>query len=89
MQTKIRISGQNNGNFTLHSAIVNSNCEVKTFFNDFILVFASKKEAFNALSKGYQKLRIEEPTEVGKISGINYRRASFLSYDASQAVIEN
>lgn len=79
-----------NGNFTLRSAIANHECEIKKSFNDFRLVFPTKKAARKALWEGFKELRSKYPEEVGGISGINYAKRSLLTYDSSVArIVEN
>lgn len=79
-----------NGNFTLRSAIANHECEIKKSFNDFRLVFPTKKAARKALWEAFKYLRSQYPEEVGGISGINYAKQSLLTYDSSIArIVEN
>ena len=88
MKTIIWITGQPNGNSTLKNALVASGeCEVKKHFADYKLIFETKKEAVNALSKSFQKLKQEE-SEFYKKDGITYFRGERLVYDASKAVIQ-
>lgn len=83
MKTSIYISGQIGGNHTLRNAIGGCQVEVKKrmFFATEIL-FATKKEAVNALAGAYQDLRKDSNWPV-----VRYVRGNFLAYDASKALI--
>jgi hypothetical protein len=85
MKTTIMITGQIMSVSTLKSAIQTNDCEVKKFFNDYKLIFNTKKEAVKALSDAYQHLRSDK--EDWEASCPNYRRGMSLSYDAGRAYI--
>lgn len=87
MKTSITISGQISGNQTLRNAIYSLNCETKKLqFNNYEIIFPTKKEAVKALSDAFQTLKSEE-LEYYKDGGISYSRGSYLQYDASTATI--
>ena len=87
MKTSITISGQISGNFTLLNAISTSESETKKLqFNNYEIIFQTKKQAVKALSNAFQQLKSDE-LEYYKEGGINYSRSSFLEYDASTATL--
>jgi hypothetical protein len=87
MKTSITISGQISGNFKLLNAIASFESETKKLqFNNYEVIFPTKKQAVKALSAAFQQLKSDE-LEYYNEGGINYSRASFLEYDASTATI--
>jgi len=85
MKTSIYINGQPMGNSTLKIAIQTNDCEVKKHFQNYELLFNTKKEAVKALSDGYQYLKSD--TEDWENSCASYQRGTVLNYDASYAKI--
>jgi hypothetical protein len=83
MQTSIYISGQISGNLTLMNAIKTFDSETKKEFNNYKIIFKTKKEAKKALWAAYQYLRCNEP----EFNGINYSKHGSMRYDASTATI--
>ena len=87
MKTNIRITGQPMGNLKLRSACITDELvEEKKFFNDFVLIYPSKKYAVKALSEAYQHLKSDK--EDWGASCATYRRGISITYDASRACIE-
>ncbi|MBK5213381.1 MAG: hypothetical protein JJE55_06950 [Flavobacteriaceae bacterium] len=87
MTTSIIISGQISGNHTLHNAICTYESETKKLnFNNYEIIFPTKGKAVKALSEAFQTLKNDE-VDYYKQGGISYVRGSFLSYDASNAKI--
>jgi hypothetical protein len=89
MKTSIIISGQISGNLTLHNAISTFESETKKLnFNNYEIIFPTKGKAIKALSKAFQTLKNDE-VDYYKQGGISYQRGSSLSYDASNARIND
>jgi ferritin-like metal-binding protein YciE len=82
MKTTIIITGQFAGNIILKNAIQTNNCEVKKHFNNFTIVFNSKKEVVKALQEANQYM-IRNGYNIG--SWFSYTRGKSISYDASIA----
>jgi hypothetical protein len=90
MKAKIVIYGQIMGNRMLLSACQPTEhpCEFevkKRDFNGYEIIFATKKDAINALSEAYQHLKSDREDWEASIG--SYQRADSISYDASRAVI--
>lgn len=90
MKAKIVIYGQLNGNRVLLSSCQPTKypCDFevnKRDFGGYEIIFATKKDAINALSEAHRHLKSNKEDWEASIG--NYRRADFLSYDASRAVI--
>ena len=86
MKTKIRITGQTAGNIRLCLHLQSAAIVEERFFQDYILTFATKKEAKKAISVAYKNLKELEP-DFYREGGINYFPGSRLFYDASTAKI--
>lgn len=91
MKTSIIISGQISGNFTLKNALDSRELleEKSLMFNNFELVYATKKAAKKALWEAFKYLRstLDEP-RVGSMSGLRYSKFGSLYYDASKAELQ-
>lgn len=88
MTTKIIISGQIGGNFTLAGAIRTYESEtIEGMFNSKIIIFPTKKAAKKALWEAFKYLRADK--EDAKASRLQYSKFGTLRYDASVAEIEN
>jgi len=86
METVIEITGQVNGNFKLRSACCTTECtDIKKHFQNFTLVFKTKKDAVKALSEAYQYLKSDKEDWEASIG--SYLRGYSLNYDASRAKI--
>lgn len=86
MKTQIKITGQIAGNHRLHLHLQRNAESVERFFNDFLLTYKTKKEAYKALSDAHRNLKSLEP-DFAKEDGISYRPGISLRYDASYARI--
>jgi acyl-ACP thioesterase len=86
MKTQIRITGQVAGNNRLHLHLQENAEKVERFFQDFILIFHTKKEAKKALWTAYKNLKELEP-DFYRDGGISYFKGIQLIYDASSAII--
>jgi hypothetical protein len=86
MKTSITITGQINGNSRLVNAISTYESETNSIeFNNYQIIFPTKKSAKKALWEAFKYLRSEEP-EFAK-GGISYSKYGSLRYDASRAEI--
>ena len=87
MKTSIMITGSGlNSKTTLKNAIMTFDCDLNRLnFNNFEIVFNTKKEAVNALSEAYKHLSHDK--EDWKASCGSYTRGRSLSYDAGIASI--
>ena len=86
MKTSITITGQISGNRNLLLKLQTNNCEVYNLpFNDYELVYLSKKDAVQALSEARKSIKKEEPEFYNE--GVSYIRGYLLNYDASYARI--
>lgn len=85
MKTEIIITGQPQGNYTLKSALNSVNCEVKKHFQDYTIIFNTKKEAKEALKNAFIQLKNEE-YDYYRDGGIDLYNDT-LTYDASRAYI--
>lgn len=85
MKTSIIISGSGlNSKRTLLSACTTFEAEQKNLiFNDYELIFPTKKAAIKALSEAYQYLHSD--LEDWQASCASYCRGESLSYDAGNA----
>lgn len=87
MRTTVKITGELGGNRKLLNRIQSIDSTVEEYrFNNYGVIFNTKKEAVKALSKAYQSLKYEEPNYF-KNGGMQYLRGYGLYYDASKAVI--
>ena len=88
MKTSIIITGSGlMSKFALRNACQTLDSELKNhLFNNFELIFKTKKEAVEGLSNAYQKLSSDKEDWEASCGG--YRRGSSLSYDAGNASIE-
>lgn len=84
--TRIRITGQINGNQTILRKL-NQYKSKKDFFADIILDYETKSQAKTDLTNAFKKLSDEEPELINKVGGI-FKANDILYYDASKAVIE-
>jgi hypothetical protein len=85
MKCEILISGQPSGNNILRKHFYGSDYELKkTHFNSYLLIFKTKKEAYEALSKCYKALL---DNDYG-IEELSFRKKESLYYDASSAKIQ-
>lgn len=82
MRTKIIITGQPSGNAKLVNSISDKEIEAKQIPNGWVLVYRTKKEAYDSLREGYEFMKAngEQPLKYGK---------NILRYDASVATIVN
>lgn len=88
MKTTINVMGQISGNFKLASALQTWESEQRsTMFNGFSITYPTRKQAYKALWEAYKKLRADEP-EFAK-GGMSYSPKQSLTYDASQATIQD
>ena len=86
MKTSILITGQISGNRNLLMKIQTIDSEVKKLpFNDYEVIFNTKKEAVKALSEARRAIKEEEPEFFNE--GVSYTRGYVLNYDASSAKI--
>ena len=87
MKTSIQITGSGiSSKTTLLGSIANRKSETKNLmFNNYEVVFPTKKEAIKALSDAYQTLSSDK--EDWRASMGSYTRGSSLSYDAGVASI--
>jgi len=86
MKTTITIRGQINGNFRLLNAIKTYECIKKDIgFNNYALIFPTKKAAKKAMWEGFKYLKRNEPEYVRME---NYSRFGSINYDASRAEIK-
>lgn len=87
MKTKIAITGQPQGNFTLRNKLTNYDEITQGMFNAFYLTYATKAEAQKDLIKAKRRLHEEEQhltrCEIYRSGGRPY----MLTYDASKAEI--
>lgn len=84
---KIYISGGISGGFTILNKLSSYSEDYKKgMFNTHFVYYSTKKEAINALSKVYQKLRAELRDENSE-TRLTYFRGYSLSYDDSRAEI--
>lgn len=80
----ISITGQMNGNRTLRNAIQYDSIESAGFGN-YILHFATKKQAKKALWEAFKYLKTTIDPPYNTIGGLRYSKYGQLSYDASAA----
>lgn len=86
MKAIININGQISGNFKLVNAISTHDSIKKDIgFNNFQLIFRTKREAKKALSEGFKYLKRNEPEYVRKDD--YSAKNGTLYYDASSAKI--
>lgn len=83
MTTAIEIRGRGNGGVLLKNRVSTAESRVETLpFGGFIVVFDTKRDAVDALSKAFRGLRAEEPECFDGIrSNYSYRRGQHLQYD--------
>lgn len=85
MKSKIEITGQPRGNYLLFNSLNNGKViDVKKQFNNYILVFATKKDAVFALKSSIKKINSEREKGEKKYG---HMASLSLAYDASQAKI--
>jgi len=86
MKTTITINGQINGNNRLLRSISTFDSKTEDAgFNNYKLLFPTKKAAKKALWEAFKYLRNEEKG----YGGISYSKNGFLRYDASVAEIKD